>query len=514
MFQHDAPIPRAIPAHLSPSRSVGRSCDSSTKGLTAEVSQTQPKSSVLRHVQVRTLLTRANVFSYIPIAVVALLLIFGGASRNDALSQVFVGTIGVLALGWGIFQADRRTWQRGRLLLGLLGAFGVWHLLQLVPLPADIWRGLPGRQDLAADLAGIGLGELWRPISLTPDRTLSSLLGLIPLLAVVVLLAGSRRDLQLPLLTSLVAIIVLSGIIGAAQVASGSGYFYRITNEGAAVGLFANRNHQAALLACGLPITACWMVWPRRHSRAQRTALLFGICIIAGIFPLLLITGSRAGILLGGLATLAAAAIVRLGWSSARINPSDRRNLRPLLFAPFVIGGLLALTAMLTARDVALQRLLAADQDSVRRDLLPFFLEMAGRFFPFGAGFGSFDPVFRMLEPTSNLSPNYLNQAHNDVVQLGIEGGMPGLVIAITGIIAILVYGTRGLLGKLPDRAPFFSATALSVLVLLLLASAVDYPLRTPGLAVLFTLFTTSLLIGAWQEDSTGERVGSSAHID
>jgi len=460
------------------------------------------------------LLTSAKLISLVPVGVTALFLLFGGASRNDALSQVIVGLIAIAALCWGLFQANRETWRRGRALLGLLGALVLLHLLQLVPLPPGLWASLPGRGGLASDLAAIGLGEVWRPLSLTPDRTLSSLLGLLPLVALAVLIAGARRDVQLPMLTLLVAIVALSGLLGAAQVASGIGYFYRITNEGAAVGLFANRNHQAALLACGLPITAGWMVWPRRHSRAQRNAMLLGLCVIGGIYPLLMITGSRAGILLGALATVLAAMVVWLGWGSAQIGRVDRHKLRPFLFAPFAIGAALALTTVLTSRDVALQRLFAPGQDSIRRELLPVYLEMARTYFPLGSGFGSFDPVFRMVEPMSNLSPTYLNQAHNDLVQLAIEAGLPGLLLGAVGLVVIMIVGLRGLRARRHGMPPPRVAMALSVLALLVIASAVDYPLRTPGLAVLFTLCAAFLLIAPPDVDQPAERVGSPSHID
>lgn len=460
------------------------------------------------------MLNSANLSPLLPVGITALFLLFGGASRNDALSQVVVGLIAIAALCWGLFRSNRETWRRGRAILALLGALVLLNLLQLLPLPPGLWASLPGRSGLATDLAGIGLGEVWRPISLAPDRTISSLLGLLPPVAVAVLLANARRDIRLPMLTLLVATVALSGLLGAAQVASGVGYFYRITNEGAAVGLFANRNHQAALLACGLPITAGWMVWPRRNSRAQRNAMLLGLCVVGGIYPLLMITGSRAGILLGALATVAAALVGWLGWGSARIGSLDRRRLRPLLVAPFAIGAVLALTTILASRDVALQRLFAPGQDSIRRELLPVYLDMAKTYFPLGSGFGSFDPVFRMVEPMSNLSPTYLNQAHNDLVQLAIEAGLPGLLLGIVGPIVILIVGLRGLRGRRQDVPPSCAAMALSVLALLVTASAVDYPLRTPGLAVLFTLFAAFLLIGPHDAGRSAERVGSPSHID
>src|SRR3546814_18783044 len=71
----------------------------------------------------------------------------------------------------------------------------------------------------------------------------------------------------------------MSGGLGLAQVIGprdGPLYLYEITNNGSAVGLFANRNHQAALLACLFPMLAVYASID--HPSAERMRLKFALC--------------------------------------------------------------------------------------------------------------------------------------------------------------------------------------------------------------------------------------------
>jgi O-antigen ligase len=99
---------------------------------------------------------------------------------------------------------------------------------------------------------------------------------------------------------------------------------------------------------------------------------------------------------------------------------------------------------------------------------------------PFGSGFGTFDPVYRIHEPYDRLDQQYLNHAHNDLVELALTAGVPGLVL----VGAFLVWFARRcwILNResrpTPALAPALAGAA--VLGILLLASLADYPLRTP----------------------------------
>ncbi|RZM06331.1 MAG: hypothetical protein EOP68_16240, partial [Sphingomonas sp.] len=106
--------------------------------------------------------------------------------------------------------------------------------------------------------------------------------------------------------------------------------------------------------------------------------------------------------------------------------------------------------------------------------------------FPFGTGFGSFERVYRTVEPLGQVSPLSVNHAHNDVLELLLEGGLPALVLMLIGVvvlIAALRSGWRAARER-QDRAILVAGGA--AILLILLFSLVDYPLRMAAIAGLF----------------------------
>jgi O-antigen ligase len=96
----------------------------------------------------------------------------------------------------------------------------------------------------------------------------------------------------------------------------------------------------------------------------------------------------------------------------------------------------------------------------------------------FGTGFGSFDAVYRIYEPTALLLPLYVNHAHNDWAQLVIEGGLPAAIclLGLMGWVAMAIW-------RIARRTPGSGALVVfwtAWLAIMMAASTVDYPLRTP----------------------------------
>jgi O-antigen ligase len=103
--------------------------------------------------------------------------------------------------------------------------------------------------------------------------------------------------------------------------------------------------------------------------------------------------------------------------------------------------------------------------------------------FPYGSGFGSFEDLYRTVEPVQLLSNRYLNQAHNDWAQILIEGGLPALLLLLV-VLAWAVRRAVQVYRAAPGSSRDLALLALIVLTMLGLASIVDYPLRTPAMAV------------------------------
>jgi O-antigen ligase len=414
--------------------------------------------------------------------------LFGGASRNDVAGLMVLQPMAVLCGAVFLMTPGRIVWNSVKVPLILLGALAAVMAAQLLPLPPSVWTNLPGHAPFAQTALVAGIDQPWRGISLTPDLTLASLVGLITPLAVLVGFASVPPERTWTLLPLIIVLTAVSALVGLAQVAGGPSsafYFYDITNTDSPVGLFSNRNHQAVLLAMGWPLVAVWATLPAER-RFQATKRWIAVSLAVFFLPMIVVTGSRAGLVLGGIGLIATLVFWR------RRDPSDGHEDRwsklliptGLFAALCVIGATIALS-----RDAALQRVTGLEfEEESRLEFLPTLTEIARDFFPVGAGFGSFDPLFRFYEPFELLKPTYLNHAHNDLVELIISGGLPALAVLVA-FLAWLAWKVPALLRR-GERGRSFTFARLGLLIigLVLASSLVDYPQRTPLMAGLFAV--------------------------
>lgn len=425
----------------------------------------------------------------------SLTFILGGGSRDDIQSLVILRPLAILFAAYALSVAAEGDLAAVRVPFYLLVALILFVALQLVPLPPGLWRSLPGREFYSGISEAAGLGHLWRPLSLSPSKTLNSLFSLtVPFAAICLVGIQSRRYRRkvVIVLAGLISASALWGLLQLSGSSNGPLYFYRITNEGLPVGLFANRNHQAAVLAAGLPLIAYLGATAARNERRGVLERIVSALLIMLLVPAILMTGSRAGLLCLAAGIIAAAVIAYVGWSHS-LSPS--KGSKPLSKPLIAIGGgsllilVLGIVVMWFGRALAIERMLSSDEISdLRGELLPTLIAMAKTFFPVGSGFGSFEHVYDAFEPIALLRDQYLNQAHNDWLQLVIEGGLLaallliGLLIWFGGQIWITVRGlSKGSGSTVPLRL-----AALSLVAIIGIASVFDYPLRVPSVMVLF----------------------------
>ncbi|MBB4099921.1 O-antigen ligase family protein [Sphingomonas kyeonggiensis] len=413
------------------------------------------------------------------------LLFFGGASRGDEPAQVAVRVAAVVLLA-ALWSARHEARPELKPLFWLLLSIATLIGMQLVPLPPGLWTALPGREPYAALAGALGVEQPWRPINLAPSLGWNALVALLPCFAVLMAIVSiGRKRLSLTLAAICIAAVV-SALLGVAQLGEGETPLfraYRIFTASQPSGIFANRNHQALLLALAIPCLAVWGVG-REKTRAMvalGAALLLVVALLA--------TGSRAGLLLLVPSLAASAYFSRSLFAKGRA----RRwaIIAVVALAAAVIGAMIA-----ADRSASLQRLFTADAVADKRSAnFAALVEMAKAFFPFGSGFGSFEPVFRRFEPFQTLTFTYFNQAHNDPLQVVIEGGLPGVLI----VLAYLVFWTRHSLRAWFRPAPANSLAQLGSVVTALCmgASVVDYPLRTPLIACVFLVASAWLASGA-----------------
>jgi len=159
----------------------------------------------------------------------------------------------------------------------------------------------------------------------------------------------------------------------------------------------------------------------------------------------------------------------------------------------FVIAAVIALALVLALKGGSIwDRFRAGDVGDVRFADYPQIAKIALAYQPLGSGVGSFDLVYRAHERLDQLSPFYLNHAHNDYLELWLEAGAPGAALVFL-FLAWWAVATRRAWG--PNSRPKLDLARSGALVIgaLLLHSLVDYPLRTPALAVLLA-FACALL--------------------
>lgn len=427
---------------------------------------------------------------------VFLVLVFltGGASRTDVQSLILLGPASSVACALALLTLKRDDLARYKVLTFGAGGLLLLVVLHLVPLPPSIWQNLPGRHILAEIDQAANLGDRWRPLTITPMNGVYSAISLLTPLAV--LLLGSqltRVDLYklLPLLLGLGALSGLCGILQVIGSPTGPLYFYAITNNGSAVGLFSNRNHAAVLLACMFPMLAAFASTAPGSANAQRMRQILAMAALIVTVPLLLVTGSRSGLFVGLIGLLSATFLykkpltgrtVRKGGIRWRVGPA------PLLIGIAVIS--LGLVTIVLSRAEAFNRVFAesAGEDS-RAEFWALSLRIARHFMPWGSGIGSFVEAYQIFEPTNQLSELYVNHAHNDWIEIVLTMGAPGAMALLIGIAAI---GRRSLRAWRQDdvdrQSTKFAKTGSVIIAMLAIASVTDYPLRTPSMMSLFAV--------------------------
>ncbi|MFC4294428.1 tyrosine-protein kinase family protein [Novosphingobium tardum] len=177
-------------------------------------------------------------------------------------------------------------------------------MLQLLRLPPSLWTALPGRGDIAAALDLAGSGATWQPLSISPPRTFASLLSLVPPLLMMAATASASPATRRTLLQTLVELVLLSALVGMAQVATGAEVlrFYSNSHMGYLTGFQANRNAQADVLAIAVMGTAALY-----YDHSSRRSAGWAISCVVMLLLALLLTGSRAGVAIGTLVTAFAA---------------------------------------------------------------------------------------------------------------------------------------------------------------------------------------------------------------
>ena len=435
--------------------------------------------------------------------------ILGGGTHSGFCGDVVVQFLAIPLLVAALapaFAGDHTRRQLARLALAVCLVCAAVIVLQIVPLPVDIWSGGKPLFSVSDSSSFAVPKSSWGTLSITPQATWAVAASLIVPLSVFasVLQLGLRQRMALCwLVLGLGAVSLLLGFLQMTQGQGSALRFYEFTNPTEAVGFFANRNHFAAFLNVTLILSVLWfypMIEASLEDRTLKTrsilwffaAAAFLVVTVAGLAT----ARSRAGVFL---AMVALAGIVMMVLLQSRsqhgdADPRHRRRTRRVSLA-------VALFAALFAVQVGLGRVLTRFEDQVSDDLrIPLAIttvETALKALPFGTGLGSFVSVYAAAEKTENVLVPYANRAHNDLAEILLETGLVGAVLLIVflawfGRTTIAVWMRSPAEGA-ASQALLQRASTL-IIAVLLLHSLVDYPLRTTALSAIFAFFCAGLL--------------------
>ncbi|HSV45252.1 MAG TPA: O-antigen ligase family protein, partial [Ramlibacter sp.] len=339
-------------------------------------------------------------------------------------------------------------WERAATALLLLSPLLI-GLLHLTPLPQALWLAAPGHALYAQTLRDVGVtAPTWLPLSLVPQATWTSLLAGLPLVAAFLLGRCSTLAQMRRLAWAVIALALMQVLLALAQVAGGQGspaYFGSSATR--PIGSFANSNHLANYLACALALHI-WLAvdtlllaprrrpdhgnsyWSSRHALALWIA--GGMLLVLG----LLLTRSRGAVLSG----LPAAALALVAaWMLAGAGDASRWRL-----ALAVLAGVLAGAVALVGVDMVLARFEVAElgsSASFRQLLARSTLEGAATFWPWGAGWGSYEAVYPRFQPPAVAT--HSTHAHQDYAQLLFEGGLLAALLAALFAALVLAQAIR-----------------------------------------------------------------------
>ncbi|MEM8750430.1 MAG: O-antigen ligase family protein [Pseudomonadota bacterium] len=351
------------------------------------------------------------------------------------------------------------------LLLIPMVIWGAWHMshsrlsvsvkiLSVVILFVLLAQFLPFAPPLALpDFNGTASGQMFW--SASPSRALEAFFFGVTCVGVFWFVGNLETREQIALLRFVFLAVGIHCMLAIVQLSYDSqSNFETVLPFTIRAGLFANENHFSTLLSMMIPLLAWRYAIVSRHL----WAFLLVSILIAG---LLFAAGSRAG-----MAFASSLVVLSLFWLQFR-------SLHPI-----VKLGVLAIVIVLGFTGLVFSDAEEAIQQDLRSLYFANTWEAIKDHWIFGTGLGTFVAVYPLYEAREEIVSVYANHAHNDYLELMLEGGLMFLIPMVSGAVLIVLRALK------KNRMDVLALSLAPVLV----HSIVDYPLRTFAVALVFSV--------------------------
>ena len=267
-------------------------------------------------------------------------------------------------------------------------------------------------------------------------------------------------------------------------------WIWPIEQGGLIYGPYVNHNHYAGLMEMLTPFPLVLAL--SRHARGNRKLLVAGIAaLMAGT---IFLSGSRGGMIAFG---------VQVAMLTFLLRPQRGAWKQPLVIGLFLavmigflvwIGGNELTRRLASIQSETRQELTGGVRLTIDRDSLRMWREK-----PFlGWGLGTFPVVYPQFR--SFYTSFFVNQAHNDYLQLLVETGIVGFAIGIWFLVLVFRRASSKLENWTETVNGTLTVAALIGCIGILVHSFLDFNLQIPANAALFYVLCAIAASGSVQE--------------
>ncbi|MDA8388054.1 MAG: O-antigen ligase family protein [Nitrospiraceae bacterium] len=424
---------------------------------------------------------------FLSVLITAAVLLFGSV---EAWALALVGGAIVVYFNFRLYRMQAAPFQSGGgrivpagMRLSMAG-FAALVLIQLIPIPLSAIREVFSRPEYGflkeLSLSTPGGAAPWHSLSIDADETIRAavrFLLYVMVFFVAFLAGGNRRALKRAF--SILAFFGLAMTVFAIiQKAAWNGriYWFRaLRNGGSPFGPFVNRDHFAGFEGMVFPLGLALALETRRVEKALLYVFVSAVTAV-GIFYSL----SRGGIVSFMVSGLVFLLLVRIKKSGGK----------PVYFLALFAAAFAVYIACLGISPV-IGRFETGGVSSSQRLLIWRGALGAARDFKWsGTGLGTFREIFPLYNP--GLQPR-VDFAHNDYINLAVETGLPGLLLALIFFASLgkAVYNCFR-----EGRVPYLLCGLLASVSYMLVHSMFDFNLHIPANAITFSAVTGFLAAG------------------